>query len=55
MPGPPGCSGAKPVMSQTWLFTTIQQSVSLLWRDISSTEIFATPMVAIEGVLLGIV
>jgi len=47
---PPGCSGAKSVMSQTWLSTAIQQSEGVLCADIcvaerrgrSSSAIFAT-------------
>lgn len=42
--GPPGCSGAKPVMSQTTPSTTIQQSSSLLCEEISCTEIFLSPI-----------
>ena len=35
---PPGCSGAKSVMSQTLLSTTIQQSEGVLWADICAVE-----------------
>ena len=38
LPGPPGWSGAKAVMSHTLPSTTIQQSVSELCLEISLTE-----------------